>query len=189
VDGHDGQTDLAVAPASIDGSEVLREHRDWIERLIVARTGSRELVEDILQEVGLAVSRSAARPARAAEVEPWLCAIVVRQCALALRERARTLRKLEGFRESLDAADAGEPDPMVWLLHEEQRTIVRDELARLDPAARRLLVWKYVQNASYPEIAARLGVTRHVAEYRVLEARKLLRRRLERRGLGGSEAS
>jgi RNA polymerase sigma factor (sigma-70 family) len=173
---------------AIDWSSAVEDNRDWIERLVAARTGREDLMEDVIQEVGLAVARSKDRPMSAREVAPWLCKIVVRQCALIVRNEVRRQRKLDGFGRTHATQDDENGDPIFWLLHQEQREIVREELAAMDSQVRRLLVWKYVNNLSYQDVASRLDVSRHVAEYRVIEARKELRRRLRARGIEGAES-
>ena len=173
---------------AIDWSSIVEGNRSWIERLVVARIGSPDGVDDVLQEVGLAVAQSCARPTHADEVAPWLCKIVVRQCSLFLRNRARQQRKLNGFQQARLSQAPITADPIFWLLHEEKKAIVRAELAGLDGQARQLLLWKYIHGLRYEEIGSRLGVSRHVAEYRVIEARKQLRRRLNARGIEGDES-
>jgi RNA polymerase sigma-70 factor (ECF subfamily) len=170
---------------AIDWSSIIESNRNWIERLVAARTGTRNGVEDVLQEVGLAVARSTARPTQADEVAPWLCKIAIRQCALIVRNQARHQRKLSGLQQ--DRPSQASPDPIFWLLHEETKEIVRAELVKLDAQSRQLLVWKYVHGLRYEDIGSRLGVSRHVAEYRLIEARKQLRRRLQARGIEGDE--
>jgi len=175
---------------SADGwHAVLAEHRPWIERVIVARTGSVEHVDEVLQELSLAVAQAAVRPAKSDEIAPWLCTIVVRLCARIARDWARQQRKLGGLREAQQQSVPSSGDPIYWLLHEEQREIVRDELLAMPPDTRQWLVWKYVQGLSYADMANRLSVSRHVAEYRVVAARRLLRERLQARGLGMDESS
>jgi RNA polymerase sigma factor (sigma-70 family) len=163
----------------------MAEHRAWMLQVITARTGTASLAEDVLQEVSLAVARSESRPTRADDVAPWLCKIVVRQCALAIRTEVRQQRRLDGFQQNRPPQDARAGDPIFWLLREEREAIVRRELAALEPPLRQALVWKYLHGLRYEEIAARLGLSRHGAEARVIQARKLLRRRLEARGIEG----
>jgi len=178
-----------LTPAcDIDWSAVIAEARGWIARLVVARTGAPDVVDDVVQEVALAVTRSQARPTRPDEVAPWLCKIVLRQCALFVRGQVRQQRKHDRLGRAKLADEPASGDPIYWLLDEERREIVRDELAALDEPARRVLVWKYIHGLAYDEIGSRLGVSRHVAEYRAIEARKTLRRRLQARGVEGDES-
>ena len=173
---------------AIDWSVVVESHRAWLERLIVARTGAEDLVPDVMQEVSVAVTQSNCRPTCPDEVAPWLCRIAVRQCALALRTRSRQQRKLDGLLRGMETRDLQTGDPISWLLHNELREIVRAELGAMDADQRQLLVWKYFHGMDYGAIGSQLGVSKHAAEYRVIEARKQLRRRLQARGIDGDES-
>lgn len=124
-----GQTDDSAVQPPADWPAILQASRDWIERLIVARTKMPDLVDDVLQEVSLAVARSRSRPAAAEDMAPWLCKIVVRQCALTLRHRGRQCRKLHGFHDTRQTPAAQDGDPIFWLLQQEQREILRRRLA------------------------------------------------------------
>ena len=133
-----------TAKQAIDWSKVVEAHRDWIKRLVVARTGGEDSADDVIQEVGLAVTRSNARPTCSEEVAPWLCKIAIRQCAMIIRSQARRQNVLDGFCRASETQEPERADPIFWLLHREQREIVRSELAAMDPQSRQLLVWKYV---------------------------------------------
>jgi RNA polymerase sigma factor (sigma-70 family) len=171
----------------IDWATVVEVNRDWIGRLIAARTGAPDAIDDVMQEVSLAVTRSGSRPTCIDEVAPWLCKIVVRQCALIVRQQVRQRRKLDGYHRAREPADSQTGDPIFWLLHEEQREIIRGELRAMDAASRQLLIWKYLNGIGYEDIGIRLGVSRHVAEYRVIEAKRELRSRLQARGIHQGE--
>jgi len=145
-------------------------------------------VDDVIQEVCLAVTRSGVRPTRVDEVAPWLCKIVIRQCALVVRNQVRQRRKLDGYQRTKATDDSQAGDPIFWLLHQERREIIRGELEAMGSELRQLLIWKYLNGLGYEEIGSRLGVSRHVAEYRVIEAKKQLRLRLQARGICGEES-
>jgi RNA polymerase sigma factor (sigma-70 family) len=179
---------MLMSTNTTDWATVVEKHRHWIERVIVARTGAEGPVEDVIQEVNLAVTRSNSRPTCPDQIAPWLCKIVVRQCALVVRNQMRHQHKLSRFQRTRETPHLQSGDPVFWLLHEECREIVREELARMNLASRQLLVWKYLQDMSYHELASRLNVSIHAAEYRVIEARKELRRRLEARGVERGES-
>src|SRR5271157_5417165 len=88
---------MLTSTHAIDWSRAVEDNRDWIGRVAAARIGASDSVDDVIQEVSLAVARSSTRPTRADEVAPWLCKIVVRQCALIVRNQVRQRRKLDGF--------------------------------------------------------------------------------------------
>ncbi len=62
--------------------------------------------------------------------------------------------------------------------------LVRQSLAAMDDEQRSLLVRKYVEGMTYGQLAKCMGVAAHVVEYRVVAARRSLRRLVMARGLG-----
>ena len=125
------QSDRGDCTASASDDFVQR-NREWLVRLISSRTGSQTLVEDVLQEVGLAVARSAPACKQQEELRPWLCTIAIRQCALALRKTQRQQRLLEGAAENELDAESRLDDPIYWLLD-----LLSDTWSVTDPRARR----------------------------------------------------
>jgi RNA polymerase sigma factor (sigma-70 family) len=75
-------------------------------------------------------------------------------------------------------------DPIYWLLDRERSDLVREALATMDEEKRTLLIWKYVDRMTYNQLADRLRVPAHVVEYRVVTAKKALRRLLIDCGIG-----
>ena len=132
-------------------------HVDWLKRLIRRRVWPLDCDDEVLQEVLLAASRSASLPEAPAEREPWLARVAVRQCAIVLRSWGRRQRREAEYVAAKSAAeDRLADDPIYWLMMCERRDFVRDQLGRLDPRSRELLVLKYVHGCSYKEIAIRL---------------------------------
>lgn len=169
---------------------LLERHRGWLTRVISARAGSVDAVDEVLQEVAVAVARSGHPPAGETEERPWLCAIAIRQCALRLRKAVRRAQLLVLAAERLprDAASRLQDDPIYWLVRRESSALVAKALEALDRDQRSLIEAKYVEGMTYQAIATRLGVPRHVAEYRVTVAKRLLRGLLVDSGLDEEDA-
>lgn len=162
-----------------DAAEWLLGHADWLKRLIQRRVWPLDSVDEVLQEVFLAASRSPNLPEVPAEQEPWLARVAIRQCAMVLRSWGRRQRREAEYVAAKDAAaDRLGDDPIYWLMLCERRDSVRDQLGRLEPRLRELLVLKYVNGFSYKEIAKRLSMDVAAVEYRLAEARKVMRNRL-----------
>jgi len=181
----------ALRPVGNDVPALVDQHRSWLARVVAARTRSRDAIDEVLQEVALAVTRSENPPARDEEVRPWLCTIAIRQCALLLRKACRANRLVSSANAELvrRSADRLRDDPIFWLLAKESETLVRRCLDALDEDQRGLLNWKYVDGLTYPEISRLLGVSRHVAEYRVVVAKKALRKMFLDMGLAEEDVS
>lgn len=173
------QAESATEREEVD--QLLEPHRCWLRRLVAARFLDASRVDDVLQEVSLAVVQSANRPNVPEEVAAWLCRIALRQCALAGRKASRQ-RKL-GQQRGTDLngqIDAYMDDPVQWLIQKEECGLVRRAMALVDAESRQVLVWKYDCQLTYEEIANRLGVSKCAAEYRVLKSKKELRQHIVR---------
>jgi RNA polymerase sigma factor (sigma-70 family) len=177
-------------PTAAAAPPLVERHRGWLERLVAARTCSRDSVDDVLQEVALAVARTGQPPVGEHEERPWLCTIAIRQCALFLRRASRRARLLASVVEQRagDATDRLQDDPIYWLMIREDAGLVGRALAGLGHDDRQLLEWKYVEGHTYPQLAARLELPRHVVEYRIITAKKRLRGLLIDMGLGGDDS-
>lgn len=141
------------------------------------------MVEDVMQEIGLAIAHSKHPPKHDEDLRPWLCTIAIRQCALALRKATRQRRLETVVAENADDSGSKLEDPIFWLLNRERSKLLRDALKELDEDFRALLVWKYVEGKTYPELANQLNTPTHVLEYRVTKAKSLLRQLLIARGV------
>ena len=153
----------------------------WLRAVVAGRTGSATLAEDVLQEVALAEAAAPpdSRPPDHAR-GPWLYRVAVRQAALALRTAGR--RRTRERRAAAPAEDAA-PPPLAALLHAETAGLLRSALADLPPGDRDVLILKYVEDLTYAQAAARLGVSAHCVEDRLRRGRGRLRRALARRGV------
>ena len=166
----------AAAPAggTIDWAKALGENERWLRKVVLARVGAPDAVDEVIQEVSLAAAAQAPGTVAPSSVAPWLYGVAVRQAILHRRRRGREKRLHDRIRErAAGARPAG--DPLEWLLLEERREIVQRALDRLPPGQAEILVLKYGEGWSYREIAARLGLTESAIESRLHRARRLLR--------------
>ena len=160
-------------------------HSDWLRRLIERRVQPLDCGDEVLQEVSFAGRQSSTIPSEPPEREPWLARVAISQCALALRSWCRRRRRETEYVAARELD--GDPlanDPIYGLLLSERREFVREQLGRLDPVLKELLMLKYVAGHSYKDIAKRLNMDVATVEYRLSQARKMLRRRLVEAGLG-----
>jgi RNA polymerase sigma-70 factor (ECF subfamily) len=75
-------------------------------------------------------------------------------------------------------ADFREPDPLDWLLAEEQRALVRRALEQLPRRDAEILLLKYTENWTYRQLAEHLGLSTSAVEARLHRARQTMRRQL-----------
>jgi RNA polymerase sigma-70 factor (ECF subfamily) len=169
--------------SAIDWPAVLEEHRRWLTTVVRCRVEDTHAVDDVMQEVALAVLRQNSRPADRAKVAPWLYRVAVRQ-AISHRRRRGRRQKLVDTASQRSCLEQPVADPRDWLLNEETRQAVVDALAQLPSQDRQILMLKYTENWCYRQLADHLGVGTGAVEYRLIRAKKRLRSQLRRLGCG-----
>jgi len=177
--------DLSSRPSQpganrIDWQAAWAAHRHWLRTVVLARTGERQAVDEVLQDVAAAAVQFGERLRDPAKVAPWLYRLAV-VTALQYRRRQGRRRKLvERYATRFEPTerDRREPDPLDWLLAEEQRTLVRQALSCLPRRDAEILLLKYTENWTYRQLAEHLGLTTSAVEARLHRARQKLRQRL-----------
>lgn len=177
---------------SIDWSNALEQHKPWLQRVLRSRIGDRHEVDDLFQEIALAVFRQSSQeptkqnlrtkgsvPSDPEKVAPWLYRLAVRQ---AVNFHRKTNRKSHAKPAADLEVFSSTPQPLDWMLAQEQQTNLEAALAELKPQEREVLTLKYTENWSYNQMSTRLGVPVRTIEYRLLSARKRLRQILTRMG-------
>ena len=164
----------------LDWSALLDQHQRWLRTVVYARLGSSEGVDEVLQEVALAAVRQKAPLTDHSKAAPWLYRLAVLQSLLYRRRHGRRRKLLDRFaqRRNPTELDSGSPDPLLWLLADERRRMVRDAMSRLLPRDAEILLLKYTQDWNYKQISARLGITQAAVETRLHRARARLRNEL-----------
>jgi RNA polymerase sigma-70 factor (ECF subfamily) len=142
--------------------------------------------EDIAQEAFLRAYRGLERFKGDSKFSTWLYRITWNLCADWLRRNRRTGRSSVAIDEAAELAD-GRVDLEQGLLAEEEKRKVREALDGLDERYRSVLILLYYQKMSYDQIAAVLDVPMKTVETRLYRARKLLKKSLQRAGLGGAQ--
>jgi len=186
-------TDASTSTA-IDWPAVLEHHKPWLQKVLRSRIGDRHEVEDLFQEIALAVFRQAKPvtktggiekpatvPNNPEKVAPWLYRLAVRQ---AVNFHRRANRKSQAKPSPELEPFSPTPQPLDWMLEKEQEQNLQKALAELRPQDREILTLKYTENWSYNQIAEHLGVPVRTIEYRLLNARKSLRKDLTRMSQG-----
>jgi RNA polymerase sigma-70 factor (ECF subfamily) len=171
----------ALMPATdppIKWPQQLSQHRRWLLSVLRNRVSNPHAVEDLYQEVSLAVLRQTSRPTDPQKVAPWLYRLAVRQVINFHRRNGRQKRLQESIRRQTPAVSATAPDALDWLLRSEQHSRVNRALQQLRPQDREILVLKYTENWTYKQLARHLGASTNTIEYRLIRARKRLRQLL-----------
>lgn len=151
--------------------QLLTTHQRWLKTVILARLGEPDAVEDVFQEVALAVLSSGQAVVELKSVAAWLYRVAARQALLHRRKRGRERKLLD----RLASSESTEIDPLQWLLADEQRLLVRKALHRLPGRDAEILLLKYSENWSIRKLSEHLGLTESAVEARLHRARKSLR--------------
>ncbi|MDG3007907.1 RNA polymerase sigma factor [Paludisphaera mucosa] len=163
-----------------DWGGVLARHDGWLRRVVSARLREPQGVDEVMQEVALAVVAQRAPLLDPARLGGWLYRLAVRQALLHRRKAGRGRALIGRCATARPAAEAApEPSPLAWLLHDERRDLVRRALDRLPPRDADLLALKHGEGWSARELAERLGVGVPAIEARLSRARKRLRAELQ----------
>jgi RNA polymerase sigma factor (sigma-70 family) len=169
-----------AAIAAIDWSAALEAHGRWLRTVVIARLGEPQAADEVMQELSLAVIKQSSPLVDASKLAPWLYRLAVRQALLYRRARGRQRKLAGGYADRVRPGelDARGDDPLLWLLADERRVLVRQAIARLSPRDAEILLLKYTEDWSYHELANHLGVSHSAVEARLHRARARLRREL-----------
>jgi RNA polymerase sigma-70 factor (ECF subfamily) len=169
------------SPASVDWPSELAAHAPWLRAVIASQGVERSAVEDVFQEVAAAAIEQRSPLADATKARGWLYRLAVIQAARHRRRWARRRRHEAKFAQELERS-AGDEDhdiPVVWLLSEERRELLRAALARLPQGDAELLRLKYFESRSYRDLAVQLKISEKAVDSRLHRARQRLRSELE----------
>jgi len=165
---------------SIDWAAELAAHRRWLRTVILARTGERAAVDEVMQEVAGAALDGASAVIDPSKTAAWLYGVAVRQSLLYRRRlgRQRRFRRHLHDQATMGSEENREPDPLDWLLADERRRLVRTALSQLTGRDAEILLLKYTENFSYRQLADYLGISENAVESRLHRARSRLRHEL-----------
>ena len=174
------QLGVATGAQAIDWPTTLAQHDRWLRTVVFARLGSGEGVDEVLQEVALAAVRQKAPLSDASKAAPWLYRLAVLQSLLYRRRHGRQRKLIDRFaaRREPTEQDAGSVDPLLWLLADERRRMVRAAVKRLLSRDSEILMLKYTEDWSYKQLAEHLGISHAAVETRLHRARARLRQEL-----------
>jgi RNA polymerase sigma-70 factor (ECF subfamily) len=114
----------------------------------------------------------------------WLTRIVVNQCLMRLRavKRSRTVYIEDAAPQLQRVFDpvACEATPEQALAKAQVSSVVRNEIGRIPPLLRNVVVLRDVEQLPMPVVAEKLGISVAAAKSRLLRARLELRQRLDR---------
>jgi RNA polymerase sigma-70 factor (ECF subfamily) len=173
---------------------LVRRHQDRVFGLCVRLLGSRTWAEEAAQDVLIRVYRSLHQFRGDSRFSTWLYRVTLNHCRNVQAYRARRHEKRH---DSIDAEvdeeegggrrrelPDGSADAEAELLKQQRLHVLEDELAKLDPLWKEILVLRDVEGMSYDEIGAALGLAEGTVKSRLHRARAELLARVSRRMKG-----
>jgi RNA polymerase sigma-70 factor (ECF subfamily) len=189
---NDDMESLLVAAVEGDAlalQTLLEKHRERLRRMVDLRldskVSSRLDASDVVQEALFDASRKLADYVRERPLPfyPWLHRLAAEQVALAHRRHLRTEGRSvareagDGFnwpdgsaRLLVDRLIANDTTPGHALARQDRRRQVHAVLEQLTQADREVLVMRYLEDLTFPEIASILGIGEGAAKMRHLRA-------------------
>ena len=173
-----------------DRDRLIRDfQRDRLRLIAYIRSlvGDPDRTEDIFQEVSVVVLQKAEQFVEGRDLQSW-CRGIARNVILREREKSRRLRSFEGDR-LVELVDAAFTENAGRELLENRRSLLRQCLQMLARPSQELLQLRYHASLSLREVAQKLGRSEAAIQVALSRVRKWLTECVERRGLGGAEAS
>ncbi len=154
-------------------TELLAEHRESLRRIAYRMIGDKDLAEDVVQDVYVAVWESGLGYNGASSLKTFLYRVVINKCIDVKRRRSRFSRILE----ILSRERHGYPQDTY-----EVKDLARRILSSIGPEYRTPLILAEVDGMSYGEIAEMLHLTPGTVRSRIFRCREKLRKQLESMG-------
>jgi len=164
-------------------AELIENNRAWVRGIAYTVLGDAHLAEDAAQEVCVRVVKHLKGLDTPEAFRPWVYRMT-RNVALSMaqrRERSPQPLSLDAEQLQEGLMPAREVAPGASIEEDEKISGILDTIGRLPDIYREVLVLKHVQELSYSEMSAILGVSVKSLEVRLVRARKLLQERLGRR--------
>ncbi len=174
---------IAETKSQVDWEETFRAEEPGLRRLVASRLGGQDAVDDVMQEVAVVALTGKSRPTDEERAPGWLRGVAIFKVRDFWRRKQRTSRLREAI-SSLPEPENPERSPYEWVVAHERQSRVRAGLSELDAEDAKLVRMKYVDDLTYQQMANRLGVTVKTVEYRLLCARKRLRKALRKTQMG-----
>jgi len=159
-------------PIAVNFEEAVLPHIDAAYNLARWLTRNDHDAEDVVQESYLRALKSFGG-FHGSEGRPWLLTIVRNTCYTWLK-RNRSPELLCEFDEAIHLGETDASDPETSLVRSAQKRLVREALERLPVEFREVMVMRELEELSYKEIAAVVGIPVGTVMSRLARARKRL---------------
>lgn len=167
--------------------ELIARYQQPVYNIAYRLLGSPADASDVVQEVFLKVFRGVGSFREHSSLRTWVYRIAVNEAHNHHRWFSRHCRREVAMEEAAEharpiesCADPGR-SPFDHALESENRTLIEQALANINPVFRTAVVLRDIENLSYEEIAEILQVSLGTVKSRILRGREALRRELTQR--------
>ena len=166
-------------------SELMRRNGTSSYKLALSILKNHHEAEDEVQNAYCNAWRHLTHFKQDAKFSTWITRIVFNQCLMRLRQRRRAAFVFldddapEGRAARFELADV-QRSPETQLGRKEIHRLLGQEIDKMPPLLRNVLLLRDVKETPIPEVAHALGITITAAKSRLSRARHELRKRLER---------
>lgn len=165
--------------------ELVRRHLDLVYSAALRQVnGNAPLAQDIVQSVFSDLARKAGALRKHCTVAGWLYTSTHHAAANAIRSEQRRHTHEQEAHAMQELLRKSGPD-LDW---ESFRPVLDDAMQELNEGDREVILLRYFQNRTYPDIGEQMGVGENGARMRAERALEKLRRVLERRDLTTASA-
>jgi RNA polymerase sigma-70 factor (ECF subfamily) len=165
--------------------ELIDRHRAAVYRAALAALGSPADAEDAAQDAFLLAYRRLGSFRGDASFKTWLLTITWHQAVNRRRSLTSVWRRMVAPKTEVEAmanVAASGPSPEQAAAQDQLRRGVRDAIRALSPKLRDALLLALAGEHTYEEIGVMVGAPVGTIKWRVSEARRLVRKRLDERG-------
>ena len=160
-------------------AKTITEHHHWLHRWLVSKASPGDPIEDLVQDT-LQVAIAQGQPKEPLnDVKGWLAGIARNKLRQHIDNSTRH-RRINQTLSGSETTGAMSPDPLAFLLHRERDSLLQSALATLDEETSQLLRAKYLEGASYQDLATRFHWSTDTVTNRLRTARQQLRETLQR---------
>jgi RNA polymerase sigma-70 factor (ECF subfamily) len=194
TDAQDGVSDedariLRGLRAGIEGAyeDLIARYQQPVYGIAYRLLGNPADASDVVQEVFLKVFRGVRSFREHSSLRTWMYRIAVNEAHNHHRWFSRHCRRevamddAAGVSTALESAAHPGRSPFDHALESENRTLIEEALANINPVFRTAVVLRDIENLSYEEIAEILQVSMGTVKSRILRGREALRRELTER--------
>lgn len=158
--------------------KLFHEYSDYVFRVAFFLTRSKELADDITQEVFIKAFLKYSSYNESKPFEPWIYKITINTARNMFRQKKATLLLQEAWEEA--SPDSVEDD----MLGREARNALWQAVNRLNLQSREVIVLHYYCGLTLKEIAGVLGVPQGTCKSRLNYALKKLKQKMAQDGIG-----